>query len=284
MHLWVIYLIYWLCVILTGSLLTVIRLICLSSASAQLIGLVCVILCCSGSEAVWMCLMARLDLSLSIPRSVREKSCFTFPLNSPLQKETLSKCVSFFINYFVVIYWNICIFCQFVLIKEFSFKFKCKIKWIIFNYNPSRFILTKNCVGKSITFKIFLNIFLLCHIQLQRKRHIGNDIVAAVFQEEPTPFVPDMIASNFLHAYVLVQVENPCTDHTTYKVCKTPHWIPPDTHRSHWSEVSIGSQVSVTAREDVPPFGPPLPNPAVFKKVIQKMASVKCWRRWWFVS
>uniref|UniRef100_A0A672MXB3 Rap-GAP domain-containing protein n=1 Tax=Sinocyclocheilus grahami TaxID=75366 RepID=A0A672MXB3_SINGR len=77
--------------------------------------------------------------------------------------------------------------------------------------------------------------------QLQRKRHIGNDIVAAIFQEEPTPFVPDMIASNFLHAYVLVQAENPCTDHTTYKV-------------------------SVTAREDVPPFGPPLPNPAVFKK------------------
>ncbi|XP_034403687.1 rap1 GTPase-activating protein 2-like isoform X2 [Cyclopterus lumpus] len=77
--------------------------------------------------------------------------------------------------------------------------------------------------------------------QLQRKRHIGNDIVAAVFQEEATPFVPDMIASNFLHAYLLVQVENPCTEHTTYKV-------------------------SVTAREDVPPFGPPLPNPAVFRK------------------
>uniref|UniRef100_A0A8C8A0S3 RAP1 GTPase activating protein 2a n=1 Tax=Oryzias sinensis TaxID=183150 RepID=A0A8C8A0S3_9TELE len=54
--------------------------------------------------------------------------------------------------------------------------------------------------------------------QLQRKRHIGNDIVAAVFQEESTPFVPDMIASNFLHAYVLVQAENPCTEHTTYKL------------------------------------------------------------------
>ena len=26
-------------------------------------------------------------------------------------------------------------------------------------------------------------------------------------------------------------------------------------------------QVSVTAREDVPSFGPPLPNPAVFRKV-----------------
>ena len=60
--------------------------------------------------------------------------------------------------------------------------------------------------------------FALVLLQLQRKRHIGNDIVATVFQEEPTPFVPDMIASNFLHAYVLVQVENPCTDNTTYKV------------------------------------------------------------------
>lgn len=57
------------------------------------------------------------------------------------------------------------------------------------------------------------------YTQVQRKRHIGNDIVAAVFQEEATPFVPDMIASNFLHAYILVQVENPGTDDTTYKVC-----------------------------------------------------------------
>ncbi|XP_030216250.1 rap1 GTPase-activating protein 2 isoform X2 [Gadus morhua] len=77
--------------------------------------------------------------------------------------------------------------------------------------------------------------------QLQRKRHIGNDIVGLVFQEEATPFVPDMIASNFLHAFILVQAEKPCGDDTTYKV-------------------------SVTAREDVPSFGPPLPNPAVFRK------------------
>ncbi|XP_044208022.1 rap1 GTPase-activating protein 1 isoform X11 [Thunnus albacares] len=77
--------------------------------------------------------------------------------------------------------------------------------------------------------------------QLQRKRHVGNDIVAIVFQEENTPFVPDMIASNFLHAYVVVQVVNPCSDNVLYKV-------------------------SVTARDDVPFFGPALPNPAVFKK------------------
>ncbi|XP_047196060.1 rap1 GTPase-activating protein 1-like isoform X18 [Hippoglossus stenolepis] len=77
--------------------------------------------------------------------------------------------------------------------------------------------------------------------QLQRKRHIGNDIVAIVFQEENTPFVPDMIASNFLHGYVVVQVVNPCSNNVLYKV-------------------------SVTARDDVPFFGPALPNPAVFKK------------------
>ncbi|XP_062827825.1 rap1 GTPase-activating protein 1 isoform X2 [Anolis carolinensis] len=77
--------------------------------------------------------------------------------------------------------------------------------------------------------------------QLQRKRHIGNDIVAIVFQDENTPFVPDMIASNFLHSYVVVQLHHNALGETMYKV-------------------------SVTARDDVPFFGPPLPNPAVFKK------------------
>ncbi|XP_008057632.1 rap1 GTPase-activating protein 2, partial [Carlito syrichta] len=77
--------------------------------------------------------------------------------------------------------------------------------------------------------------------QLQRKRHIGNDIVAIIFQEENTPFVPDMIASNFLHAYIVVQAETLGTETPSYKV-------------------------SVTAREDVPAFGPPLPSPPVFQK------------------
>ncbi|XP_034474125.1 rap1 GTPase-activating protein 1-like isoform X2 [Drosophila innubila] len=77
--------------------------------------------------------------------------------------------------------------------------------------------------------------------QLQRKRHIGNDIVAIVFQETNTPFSPDMIASHFLHAFIVVQPLEPNTPHTRYKV-------------------------SVTARDDVPFFGPTLPSPAVFRK------------------
>lgn len=50
--------------------------------------------------------------------------------------------------------------------------------------------------------------------QLQRKRHIGNDIVAIVFQESNTPFSPDMIASHFLHAFIVVQVLDPKTPNT----------------------------------------------------------------------
>ncbi|XP_019506039.1 PREDICTED: rap1 GTPase-activating protein 2 isoform X2 [Hipposideros armiger] len=60
--------------------------------------------------------------------------------------------------------------------------------------------------------------------QLQRKRHIGNDIVAIIFQEENTPFVPDMIASNFLHAYIVVQAESPGTETTSYKVSRKSQW------------------------------------------------------------
>lgn len=46
--------------------------------------------------------------------------------------------------------------------------------------------------------------------------------MAIIFQEENTPFVPDMIASNFLHAYIVVQVENPEADNTAYKVRAVP--------------------------------------------------------------
>jgi len=75
--------------------------------------------------------------------------------------------------------------------------------------------------------------------QLQRKRHIGNDIVSIVFQEGSTPFSPDMVTSHFLHAYIVVQPE------------------PGDIDKY---------RVSVTARSDVPYFGPSLPSPPVFKR------------------
>ena len=62
-----------------------------------------------------------------------------------------------------------------------------------------------------------------------------------VFQEENTPFCPSTIRSHFIHSYIVVQVEHPNTDHTVYKV-------------------------AITAKDEVPNFGPPLPDPAVFQK------------------
>ncbi|KAJ0174687.1 hypothetical protein K1T71_009795 [Dendrolimus kikuchii] len=77
--------------------------------------------------------------------------------------------------------------------------------------------------------------------QLQRKRHVGNDIVAIVFQEKATPFTPDMIASHFLHAFIVVTPVESVGGETRYKV-------------------------AVTARVDVPFFGPTLPQPSIFRK------------------
>ncbi|XP_068114051.1 rap1 GTPase-activating protein 1-like isoform X2 [Hyperolius riggenbachi] len=77
--------------------------------------------------------------------------------------------------------------------------------------------------------------------QLQRKRHIGNDIVSLVYQEDGSMFSPDMITSHFLHCFIIVQ---PCQSHSGHTLYK----------------------VSVAARDDVPGFPPALPNPAVFHK------------------
>ncbi|KAK0149704.1 Rap1 GTPase-activating protein 1 [Merluccius polli] len=78
--------------------------------------------------------------------------------------------------------------------------------------------------------------------QLQRKRHIGNDIVAVVYQEGKTPFISDVISSHFLHCFLVVRRVQRVDDQKAkgeYQVC-------------------------VTAREDVPPFGPVLPDPPIF--------------------
>ncbi len=76
--------------------------------------------------------------------------------------------------------------------------------------------------------------------QLERKRHIGNDIVALVFQEDNTPFAPDMIASNFLHSFIVVQ--------KFFDQAKSRNRF----------------RVSVTARKDVPNFSPPISDDCIY--------------------
>ncbi|KAJ3613158.1 hypothetical protein NHX12_019410 [Muraenolepis orangiensis] len=78
--------------------------------------------------------------------------------------------------------------------------------------------------------------------QLLRKRHIGNDIVTLVFQEPGAhPFTPKAIRSHFQHVFIIVRVHNPCSDSTCYSV-------------------------AVARSQDVPSFGPPIPQGVTFPK------------------
>ncbi|XP_057238907.1 GTPase-activating Rap/Ran-GAP domain-like protein 3 isoform X3 [Malurus melanocephalus] len=75
--------------------------------------------------------------------------------------------------------------------------------------------------------------------QVERKRHIGNDIVTIVFQEgeeSSSAFKPSMIRSHFTHIFALVRYnkQNDCY------------------------------RLKIFSEESVPLFGPPLPSPPVF--------------------
>ncbi|XP_059082033.1 GTPase-activating Rap/Ran-GAP domain-like protein 3 isoform X1 [Tigriopus californicus] len=76
--------------------------------------------------------------------------------------------------------------------------------------------------------------------QIERKRHIGNDIVNVIFldgtPEEMIQFKPVFIKSNFTHIYVVV-----CFEKESESYC-----------------------MSVFSEKSVPLFGPSLPNPAIF--------------------
>ncbi|XP_016086900.1 signal-induced proliferation-associated 1-like protein 2 [Sinocyclocheilus grahami] len=78
--------------------------------------------------------------------------------------------------------------------------------------------------------------------QLLRKRHIGNDIITIVFQEPGAlPFTPKAIRSHFQHVFIIVQVHEPCTENTYYRV-------------------------AVTRSKDIPLFGPLFPKGARFPR------------------
>jgi len=42
-------------------------------------------------------------------------------------------------------------------------------------------------------------------IQVERKKHIGNDVVCIVFMDSPTPFKPNCITSKFIHVIIVIQ-------------------------------------------------------------------------------
>lgn len=75
--------------------------------------------------------------------------------------------------------------------------------------------------------------------QIERKRHLGNDAVLIVFHDGATPFQPQCITSKYSQIYMVVQAIKQEGGETMYRL-------------------------GVASREDVPEYGPPLPNPPVF--------------------
>lgn len=71
-----------------------------------------------------------------------------------------------------------------------------KTLWNVAWFPVQKFILRTN-----------IHFMLMCPVQkLQRKRHIGNDIVCVVFLEaDNTPFSPSCIKSHFLHTFIVVR-------------------------------------------------------------------------------
>ncbi|KAF9390956.1 Rap1 GTPase-activating protein 2 [Podila verticillata] len=87
--------------------------------------------------------------------------------------------------------------------------------------------------------------------QIQRKRHIGNDIVCIVFVDGDQPFVPNTIKSQFLHIFVIVH----------------PITLPDGTR---------GYSATIACDEQVPEFGPPLPDPPIFRNPVELRAFLLC--------
>lgn len=93
-----------------------------------------------------------------------------------------------------------------------------------------------------------------CPQQLERKRHLGNDVVVIVYMDnenqahgdpegDPAPYLPTTIRTHFQHILAVVQ-----RDPNTAANEKTRY------------------RLNISRKSDVPGFGPDLPSPCVFDK------------------
>lgn len=87
--------------------------------------------------------------------------------------------------------------------------------------------------------------------QIQRKRHIGNDIVCIIFVDGDQPFVPNAIKSQFLHIFVII-------------------------HMVDLPDGTKGYSATIASDEQVPEFGPPLPDPPIFRTPAELRAFLLC--------
>jgi len=79
--------------------------------------------------------------------------------------------------------------------------------------------------------------------KVDRKKHLGNDVIIVIFKEGNEPLDPTIFRSQFNHVFCVIQIDK---SKTTAK----------DTFY----------EVAFLNKPGVPPFGPYLPQPAVFQK------------------
>jgi len=116
----------------------------------------------------------------------------------------------------------------------------------------------KNSTGTQSIFTQFEGFDIMFHVstllpfsetnnqQIERKRHIGNDIVVIIFMEgSKTSFHPSTISSKYNHVYIVVQ-------HTA---------IP---SRKNQNKLKDRYKIGVVSKEGVLPFAPLLPENATF--------------------
>eukprot|EP01118_Nematostelium_gracile_P009355 TRINITY_DN3141_c0_g1_i3.p1 TRINITY_DN3141_c0_g1~~TRINITY_DN3141_c0_g1_i3.p1 ORF type:complete len:198 (-),score=41.63 TRINITY_DN3141_c0_g1_i3:132-725(-) len=106
--------------------------------------------------------------------------------------------------------------------------------------------------GRQSVYKEFNNNPIMFHVstllpfsradrqQLERKRHIGNDLVVIIFQDGDTPYRPTTISSRQVHVVIVVR------------------------------EVRINEEIfyriACVSREEVPIFGPVIPSNVLFER------------------
>lgn len=81
--------------------------------------------------------------------------------------------------------------------------------------------------------------------QVERKRHIGNDVVILVFIDgDANSFDPTTLTTNFTHVFIIISVDNEKTE----------------------ASGEVHYKMAVATRLGTRAFGPRLPEPSVYKE------------------
>mmetsp|Transcript_43842 Transcript_43842/g.110542 ORF Transcript_43842/g.110542 Transcript_43842/m.110542 type:complete len:502 (-) Transcript_43842:16-1521(-) len=98
--------------------------------------------------------------------------------------------------------------------------------------------------------------------QIERKRHLGNDIIMIIYKEGGGPVDPSLFKTQFVHVYIVISpVKMEKSDYEL--MARAPGYVPPYTHAGK-DVVPEYFQVAVATKYGVPPHKPYLPHCPIF--------------------